>query len=259
MSDKFSYTDFLMYVVPGSFLSFVILLLVSTFTPKMATVTLKADLFSSIIFLFFSFIFGNFLQVRSHLGPEERLKKEFWTGLFPSQVMFFPGNKILNESGREDLISACLLKGLLVSEDVSLFSASTDYPKEAIEKAQNVFDYMRTYLVNSGKGERIKGAEAYYLFFRGMFVASFWSATAFAIVALIYLARLKWSVLNSIIGELPGLSVGFVVPILGASFSMILWRTFRYRCRGASQGFAKEVAKAFCAIVFIEKSNKQNI
>ncbi len=259
MSEKFTYIDFLMYVVPGSFLSFVILLLIWSFTPQMATTILKADLFSSIIFLIFSFILGNFLQVRSHLGPEERLKKEFWTGLYPSQGMFFPGNKILNESGREDLINACLQKGLLASEDASVFSTLTNCPKEAMDKAQNAFDYMRSYLVDGGKGERIKGAEGYYLFFRGMFVASFWSATAFVIVALIYLARLKWPVLNDVIGELPGLSVGLVVPILGASFSMILWRTFRYRCRGAAQGLAKEVARAFCAMVFIEKSNKQNI
>lgn len=259
MSDKFTYIDFLMYVVPGSFLSFVILLLIWSAAPKTATTILKADLFSSVVFLIFSFILGNFLQVRSHLGPEERLKKEFWTGLFPSQAMFFTGNKILNESGREDLINACLQKELLTNEDASLFSIPTNYPKEAIDKAQNAFDYMRTYLGDGRKGERMRGAEGYFLFFRGMFVASFWSATAFVIVALIYLARLKWSILNNIIGELPGLLVGFVVPILGASFSMILWRTFRYRCRGAAQGFAKEVARAFCAIVFIENPNKQKI
>lgn len=259
MSDKFTYIDFLMYVVPGSFLSFVILILIWSSAPKTAGAILQADLFSSIVFLISSFILGNFLQVRSHLGPEERLKNEFWTGLFPSQAMFFLGNKILNESGREDLINACFQKGLLANEDAPLFSIPTNYPKEATDKAQNAFDYMRTYLGDGRKGERIRGAEGYYLFFRGMFVASFWSATAFGMVALIYLARLKWSILNNIIGELPGLLVGFVVPILGASFSTILWWTFRYRCRGAAQGFAKEVARAFCATVFIEGPNKQSI
>jgi hypothetical protein len=259
MSDKFTYIDFLMYVLPGAFLSFVILILIWSAAPATVAPMLKADLFSSVILLIFSFILGNFLQVRSHLGPEERLKKEFWTGLFPSQTMFFPGNKILNESGREDLINACFQKGLLTNEDATLFSAPTSCSKKATDKAQNAFDYMRTHLVDGGKGERIRGAEGYFLFFRGMFVASFWSTTAFVIVALIYLARLRWPILNNVMVELPGLLVGFVVPILGASFSMILWRTFRYRCRGAAQGFAKEVARAFCVTVFIEGPNKQNI
>lgn len=259
MSNKFTYIDFLMYVLPGSFLSFVVLILIRCTFPEIANNILKADVFSSIIFLIFSFIFGNFLQARSHLGPEKRLKGAYWDGLYPSQIMFFSGNKILNEAGRKDLISACLQKGLLTDEDVSEFSTPAGYNEKAVDKAQNAFNYMRAYLSDSGKGETVKGAEGYFLFFRGMFVASFWSAMAFMLVAILYLIRLQWSILNDLLGKPPDLLIGFVIPLFCASLSLILWRTFRYRCRGTAQGVAKEVSRTFCALVFIkDRDNIKN-
>ena len=117
MSDKFTYIDFLMYVIPGAFLCIVVLSSFCLLTPG-TTDLINADLFSSIVFLVISFVFGNCLQVYSHKGPEERLKKEYWRGLYPSEIMFFPENNIISEEGREDLLEVCVKMNLLKKDDI---------------------------------------------------------------------------------------------------------------------------------------------
>lgn len=255
MSEKFTYIDFLMYVIPGSFLAAVLLFSICLLVPQ-ALPYIRLDFFSGIIFLVFSFILGNFLQVYSHKGPENRLKKEYWKGLYPSQIMFFPENPVINEHGRDDLLRACVRTELLSENDIPLFSSKEEYDKTAINKAQNVFNYMQVYLVDKGKGERIRGAEGFFLFFRGIFVTSFWAGMAFLFVVVCYLARLKWLALNGLFGEPPPPLAGFVLPLVGTSICLWFWRTFRYRCRGAAQGFAREVYRAFCAHVFIENGQQ---
>lgn len=255
MSDKFTYIDFLMYVIPGSFFTAVLLFSICLLVPQ-ASPYIRTDFFSGIIFLVFSFILGNCLQVHSHKGPENRLKEEYWKGLYPSQIMFFPENHVVNEEGRDDLLKACLKTELLSENDMPLFSAKEEYDKTTINKAQNAFNYMRVYLADKGKGERIRGAEGFFLFFRGIFVASFWAAMTFLFVAVCYLIRLKWPELNGLFGDPLPLLPGFVLPLFGASLSLCFWRTFRYRCRGAAQGFAREVYRAFCAHVFIDDNQQ---
>lgn len=152
MSDKFTYIDFLMYVIPGSFLAAVLLFSICLLVPQ-ASPYIRTDFFSGIIFLVFSFILGNCLQVHSHKGPENRLKKEYWKGLYPSQIMFFPENPVISEQGRDDLLSSCLKTGLLSENDMPLFSAKEEYDKGAINKAQNAFNYIRVYLADKGKTE----------------------------------------------------------------------------------------------------------
>ena len=68
---------------------------------------------------------GNFVQLYSHLGPEDRLKKEYWHGCYPSQVMFFPKNKVINEKERLDLIKACQATGILSDEDADCYEDET--------------------------------------------------------------------------------------------------------------------------------------
>lgn len=254
MSDKFTYIDFLMYIIPGAFLSSVLLLLLCLIIPETLRF-IKADLFSSIVFIIFSFILGNCVQVHSHLGPETRLKKEYWKGYYPSQIMFFPDNPVINEQGRSDLIKACQLAGLISEKDIQLFSSNNEYPKTGINKGQNTFNYMRVYLADKKEGERIRASEGYFFFFRGIFVASYWAAMGFITVALLYLLRLKWPTLSIYSGDLPSLLSGFFLPLFGAIICLYFWRTFRYRCRGAAQGFPREVYRAFCAHFLIEKQN----
>lgn len=229
MKNQFTYIDFLMYVVPGAFLLSVLVFASFLLTPDFAF-PFKADIFSSIIFLISSFILGNLIQNHSHGRPETRLKKKFWGGFYPSEIIFFSGNGIVDEHERERLIAACLKKDLLSSADTQILSKRENCTHELVGKYQTVFNSIRTYL-NSEEG-RILGAEGYYLFFRGMFVVSFWAG----------IILLSVSVINGFIQN----SDPFVLyPLIAAITCFYMWYSFRNRCRGAAQGFAKYVCRAF--------------
>jgi hypothetical protein len=112
------------------------------------------------------------------------------------------------------------------------------------------------YLADRGKGERIRGAEGYFLFFRGMFVASSWSAILFSLLVIFHAVRITWPGLDAVLGPRPTAVSGIFLPLCGAAVCTVMWKTFRYRCRGAAQGFAREVFRAFCALVLLEEKPK---
>jgi len=251
MTDKFTYIDFLMYVIPGAFLVSVFVLSVCLFFPDIITL-FDNEIVSGAIFIVLSFVVGNFVQVYSHLGPEDRLKKEYWHGYYPSQVMFFPKNKVINEKERLDLIKACQATGILSDEDADCFKDET-LNKFGISCANKCFNYMRVYLADSGKGSRIRGSEGYFLFFRGLFVASFWSAILMALVFAFNLICKISPDIQNLIQKQPPSSLIIMIPLFLAVVFLIFWRTFRYRCRGAAQGFAREVYRAYCANLIIKE------
>lgn len=96
MSEKFTYIDFLMYVIPDFFFFAVLFLSISLVFPSSNTY-LNIDFLPGFIFLALSFIYGNFVQLHNYQGLEIRLKKEYCSGFYHSQVMYFPYDKIIND------------------------------------------------------------------------------------------------------------------------------------------------------------------
>lgn len=239
-----------MYVIPGAFLVSVLVLSASLLNPDIIT-RFDNEIVSGAIFIVLSFVVGNFVQVFSHLGPENRLKKEYWQGYYPSHVMFFPNNKVINEKERLDLIRACQATGILSDEDADCYKDET-INKDGVFCANKCFNYMRVYLTNIDQGSRIRGSEGYFLFFRGLFVASFWSAI---LMALVFAFDLAWKIspdMQNLVQKQPPTGLMIMIPFVLSFIFLIFWRTFRYRCRGAAQGFAREVYRAYCANVIIK-------
>ena len=256
MKEKFTYIEFLMYVLPGSFLVTVILLCLWSLSPDVLN-PMKGNLSSSLVFIVMSFIFGNFIQTISHRGPEKRLKKEYWKKHYPSDIMFFRGNEVIDESGRQDLLNACVQSGLMNEQELKLFDTPNSFPKEALQKAKNAFDYIRIHLEKGDKVGRIQTAEGHYLFYRGLFVSCFLAAVIFIIPPIIFLLRHSYpSQLQDALGKNPSILIGFIIPILEAAICLYFWRVFRDRARGAGQGFAREVSRIFCASVLLEDNRK---
>lgn len=245
MKDRFTYIDFLMYVLPGSFLIFVIMGAVWVFV-GLTTTVFVSGIFESVIFIVLSFIVGNFIQVVSHLGPEERLKREYWKGYYPSQFMFFKNNPVIDEHARKDLLEACLKNGWLSKEEIDEFNLEKKVSVEAISKATNLFSYLRVHLEKGDVNHRIRGAEGYYLFYRGMFVASIWAAIILLIPVILFLLDKLVFALFSL--DLSTISLGrSMLSASWAAVCFVFWRKFRWRARGAAQGFAREVVRAVCS------------
>lgn len=245
MKDKFTYIDFQMYVLPGAYFLCVVLAILWVYGWGIGG-GLKLDIFGSALFILLSFVFGNFWQAISHERPERKLKKEFWEGLYPSQAMFFPHNPIIGERARTDLLKYCKHEGLLSAEEVESCNSNAKTNSMIISAVSHAFDILRTSLEHRPDGERSASAEARFLFFRGMFVTCFWSGilALIAMVTGIVLQRVK-SIGFEV--DLCVSSARYIALLVVAMISFVLWRTFRWRCRGAAQGFAKEVVRAVLA------------
>lgn len=207
---------------------------------------LKLDIFGSALFVLMSFVFGNFWQAVSHERPERRLKKEFWDGLYPSQIMFFPHNPVISERARLDLLKYCKRESLLSDEEVESCNSTAKTESTVMSAVSHAFDILRASLEHRPEGERSAGAEARFLFFRGMFVTCFWSGilALIAMVTAIALGSVK-SVSFDVYLRFSGART--IALLVIAMISFVLWRTFRWHCRGAAQGFAKEAVRAVLA------------
>lgn len=245
MKDRFTYADFQIYVLPGAYFLFAVLVVAwfLELTPRGGP---KMDIFGSAVFLLMSFVFGNFWQAVSHERPEKRLKSEWWDGLYPSQIMFFPNNPVISEEARDRLLNYCQQEDLLRPTDVTSCNENARTERTVVEAVSHAFDILRHSLCSTPEGERTAGAEIRFLFFRGMFVASFWG-TVIAVAALV--AALVMQIANifaTVFGADLSLRKAIALGALGI-VSAAFWRAFRWRCRGAAQGFARDVVLAILA------------
>lgn len=242
MKDRFTYFEFQMYLLPGAILTLSIFIINSVFEliPLMRADSL--DFLESILFLILSYIFGQVIQAHAHETPEERMKNEYWDGLFPTQRMFFPWDKkfrpIISEDLRSKLLDACLSHKFLTEEERWKCDQS-EQSQDLIDKLETIISKIRYKLLNKEQiFIRINETEARYQALRGLFVSSFWSGILSILGALVGIGLLLWS---NYVSLAPQSLIGIV---LWGMLNLILWRIFRWRCRGVAQGFARELARA---------------
>jgi hypothetical protein len=261
MPGKWTYIDFLMYLLPGGYALVASLCAIAAVTalPKAFFDSASLTLAGGVIV---AFLAGNLVQAASHRGAEKRLKKKHWGGEYPSVVMFFEENCILGTTARASFLAALEKLGLLPTGTKAAFDQTlpktggkgtasdgeSDTKRCAIGQAQDVFDYARVALLTTDYGGRIRNTEGYFLLFRGLFVVAWWSALAFVAALAFNLLRdaniqcLAW------LGEVPSKSRAYAMPVVCSSLCWFSWWTFRDRCRGAAVGFAKEVQRAAVAM-----------
>jgi len=199
------------------------------------------DLTQSFAFVIASYVLGHLIQSVGHgarvfgrvIGPEQRLKKRYWNGHFPSELALFKGSTVLGESNRRYILDALERNGYL--EQLQKQEYEMPLSDMAKEKAQAIFIRL-----NAKAGEKedspVKTAEGLYQMLRGLFFSS-WLGFVLATVLAIYtkvariwfvnmppLTRLSW----------PGLAIYIV-------FCLSAWLIFRYRCRGAGEGYVRRV------------------
>ena len=88
-----------------------------------------------------------------------------------------------------------------------------------------------------------------------MFVASFFAATILLLPVLFIIIQF----LVSASLNLNILSIDWnrsLIACLGGIICLLFWRKFRWRARGAAQGFAREVARSICSEFQINKGIK---
>jgi hypothetical protein len=232
-----------MYFVPGAYG----LILASVFA-RVATgvdffnASLQGgDLTQSFAFVFASYIIGHLIQSVGHgikirgklIGPEQRLKLRYWGGYYPSERALFKNAKILSESNRKKILDTLLANGTLDAAQRQSFEGA--FAEDPRELAQSIFVRL-----SKKAGEKVdspsKTTEALYQMLRGFFFSS-WLGLIFGLSTAIYSKAVRlWCPDFPQIEHLswPGLTAYIL-------FCLSAWLIFRYRCRGAGEGFAREV------------------
>jgi hypothetical protein len=243
MMSRIAAFELRMYFVPGAYA----LILASIFAKVVSRVDFfnaslqGGDLTQSFAFVMASYVIGQLIQSVGHgipifgriIGPEKRLKKRYWDGYYPSEIALFKNSRVLGDSNRQRVLDCLLSKGHMDSTQRQGFELP--FSETSRELAQAIFVRL-----NAEAGEKedssTKTSEALYQMLRGLFFSSwlgFASGTAIAVYA--KLARLWFPQFPQLDGlSWPGL-------VTYSLFCLSAWLIFRYRCRGAGEGYARRV------------------
>ena len=246
MISKLTYFDIKMYFFPGTwFIGNIIALLY--ILNVMDYAKFDYELFGSVFFIVISYVTGHIFQTHAHGRPERKLKKKHWNSMLPSQRMFFPRSNIINEEMRKQYLNHCLRNKLINKDDISDLNKGYR-SKQLFAKISTAFQSTWIKHASGSSSNRIDAAESNFQFYRGMFVVAFWSAVLFAIPVLCYIGAHIVSMNMTIDIRLQEYSLLTILLInFGIILNLVIWKFFKWRCRGAAQGFAREVVRATIA------------
>ena len=255
-NSKWTYIDFLMYLLPGGYavLAFGVALWSINALPMEF---LEHGAITGLLVAVLAFVVGNLVQSHSHGGAEQRLKNKYWAGRYPSEIMLYRDNVILSEPAREQYLNALEKLGVPMSR--SDFSGKTPEDAKGRLPSQDVFDYVRVALQTTPYADRIRGAEGYYLLFRGLYLVGFWSMVLFGTTLAVNGTRWMEIDVLSWLGSPPSSATAIAVSAIGVTLGAAMWRQFRSRCRGVAVGFVREVQRAAVAAanIALPKPTKQ--
>ncbi len=245
MTDKFNYLDILTCVLPGAYaLTIAIGFWLTLHGSWKAAQPLlgTSGVFSSVVFVFMSFIVGNAMQAVAHGVPERLLRWFCWSGRWPSELALLRGGPCLTDPERSRVCEAAVRFSLLSEDDLALFDVSPqrrwcrwrlpsdERTQPALETAQSAFRGARSLLADLSAGVRVSTAEAYYLFFRATFVTSGVGTVAFLLLGV----EASW---KSAVGlPVDGIASAWAFAGLLAFGTALFFR----RARGAGERFARE-------------------
>jgi hypothetical protein len=254
LTEKFTYFDFLMYVLPGTVILSGLLVGWAIAGGEVPTLLGDSGLFASVVFILAAFVLGHFVQTVAHSLPEKLLKRLFWAGRYPSQILFFKGHRLVSGTERERHIAMLREVGLASDEVVKVWDGELTIGwfrgsvkgidkgqfAQGTEGAQFAFNRIRNHLTDQKAGIRASSAEAYYQFFRGGFTGA--GLTAMALALEIVALRHGW--LTPFDGAVDITGLGTMV----VSVYVLLAVAFFWRARGAGQNFARETFRAYAAL-----------
>lgn len=200
MKDKFSYTDFIAYFIPGAILIWSIGLSLKSlnFVNGFSTSNQFID---SVFFLVLAFATGHLIQARAIVKLASSIRKSRGTNALLSQIYLIKSEKpqgiieLYSGSDRQKYIQMAT-KHLGYSQD-EVETLSSDSP-EARQISHSIFRKLHTLIHNNKMGERASIFSAHYKFFLGLAQSSLYAAvilllTSIVLLSLIFLAAMTWA------------------------------------------------------------------
>lgn len=190
---------------------------------------ISGDLSESLLFIIVAYISGHIIQTLANgfkirkwkWNIDQGLKKSYWGGYYPSQNILFASSPLLEDHTKEMVLASLMKMGILDRHGYELFSKNPT--KESRKMSQSLFNIL-LHNHDDNEASGVKTAESYFYMFRGFF----FSSQLFFLFGLMLLGY-QWFA-NSLETNL----------IIFTCMHFLLWRLFRYRCRGAAEGFVKK-------------------
>jgi len=188
VKDKFSYFDFICYFIPGTVLIWAVLLFAKSLgiLSSLATVNEFTD---TLGFIIIAFISGHFIQYRAKLRLEPRIKKKYWKGAFVSEQYLIKNSGFCSEIDRQQYLKMAKDKFGYKEEELQKLDIIS---KESKEISHSIYRKAYALINNEGISERAAIANTYYNFFRGLTIASLYSAILFLLLLVIKIIENWW-------------------------------------------------------------------
>ncbi len=243
MQDKFTYSDFLMYVLPGAYLLIIFFPLMLIFDINYQYLK-DFEALIIIAFILASFIIGHTIQAISHKKPEQRLKKQHFGGYYPSDIIFFKNNMIIGEKERLDFLNALVKLNILNKTDKEKMADET-ISKDNSGYAHYIFEKSKNYVLEFDLLGRINQQSYCWVFYRGIWVASYFASLIYLLMFL-YLISGHYELKNIIIIHYSTKKIVFCA--LFALIFFIIGFVFKDRMRGVGKKYALEVCHLLSAV-----------
>jgi len=200
MKDKFSYTDFISYFIPGVMLLGALGLALRSLG-GMFMVMLSNPFTESIFFLAFAFAAGHFVQARAIVTVAKSIRKSRGAEALLSEIYLIRDETFKNsvrfftQSDKEKYTQiATKLLGYSESDLEPLASDS----KEARQLSHSIFRKALSYAHNKKVGERAAMFSTHYKFFLGLALSSFYAcvilvANVIVLLVLMYFDVYSWA------------------------------------------------------------------
>ncbi|CAA9323146.1 MAG: hypothetical protein AVDCRST_MAG93-5846 [uncultured Chloroflexia bacterium] len=249
MTEKFSYYDFLAYLVPGTVVLWAAIKLAEA-VDILQFISTQSTLLNASAFVVIAFLAGHLVQAEA----QRWLNAGHWYSVFPNG---FPtrsflvrgqedekGNLWSSESRRLAYVSVALRHGFLDEGQVAkLAAAGVEEIEEARRASQEAYRAAFGFLTDEGRAQKAITANQTYGLFRGLTMSSAVVAALFFIILVVGLARScgEWT-------ERLATWAGFAELILFPLLVMVTFTyaavSFRLRARNRGKHHAREVFDA---------------
>jgi hypothetical protein len=260
VTEKFSYYDFLAYLVPGTVVVWAAVQLAEALG-ILRFIETGSTLLDASAFVVVAFLAGHLVQAEA----QRRLDANHWYSVFPGG---FPsrsflvchqkdekGNPWCSNSRRLEYIIAARRFGFLDDEQVAVLRAmprGDEKPESARRASQEAYRAAFSFLTDEGRAQKAITANQTYGLFRGLAMACAVVAALFLGILVVGLAR-SYGELGDLLRTWPGFAELVLYPLTAIGAFSYAAISFRLRARNRGKHHVREVFDALMATSSLER------
>ena len=221
--NRFTYFDFIAYIVPGALLLGTIAVILDVDNFPLIT---KNPAIDTLLFLIISFTVGALFHQLSRYSVEPLVKRLFWHGKFYSDIYLVERYGLCQDPIRTQILNTA--KSLCHFDSASLSSLDNDTNKKASPSpfvvSHQVFRCLDSYTMDHGLAKKSHLANAFYSLYRSMTLVTL-------ILGILFAVSYRWD----------ASTIGPTSKVVFAASSFVASLVFLFRTRNEGQRYVEGV------------------